>query len=417
VRLAALLLLVGLAASRVGLLLHELGGHYAVSVGFGCAPTGLRLFLFGGGYVDYDCAAPSRAQVLAIDLGGIGLELAAGALLYAGSRRRGGALGLYLAAFGLLFVVHGLFYLVTGVHYGAGDGRGLHHLLGARRGAVVAVGSGLLVAASFGLAVELARRLAPQLASWRARARVGLLAGAVGLAVAAHGGLMLAERRVVADARYAAAFRPEHELRVERALRRFEATRARSAREVEARRRALWARHAVFPLTPVLAGAIALSALAGFGVALRRAPADGASGPAPASLARATGICALALALVLALERWVPAASRPAREARLAQELAGLEPVPGVPLAAAAALRLAVLGVVAPAAHGLVVLELDEREALAVGSLVVPEGHEAGRPPRELEHALRGDAVVGARVVAQPRAEDHHHHAAHTSAA
>jgi len=32
--------------------LHELGGHYGVARSFGCSLTELRLYLFGGGWVD-----------------------------------------------------------------------------------------------------------------------------------------------------------------------------------------------------------------------------------------------------------------------------------------------------------------------------------------------------------------------------
>jgi hypothetical protein len=287
--------------SRAGLVLHEIAGHGGVAAALGCRLTELRLFLFGGGWVSYDCAELTRAGDLAIDLGGIALELLASAALLALARGRRGVPGLLAAAGGLLFALHALFYLVTGVHYGAGDGRGLHALLGPGpgRAALVAAGSAVLVAATFLAAQRLATRIGVWVPAQRPVARAALVAGAVLAAAALHGALLLAEQRWRADPVYAATFQPEHERAIAAQLERF--TQApRTAAEIAARRRALEARHAPFPLTPVLGAAMTLAALAGVVRSTRSAP----PGPAEAvRLGPAAAACALALAAALAIDR------------------------------------------------------------------------------------------------------------------
>lgn len=159
-RLSALLFLLGLTVSRIGLLLHELAGHGGVAALFGCRLTGLRLFLFGGGYVEYDCPPLDLGAGLAIDLGGIALELGLGTVPVLLARGRPGLLPLLAALAGGLFVLHGLFYLVTGVYDGAGDGRQLHQRLGAARPAFVALAGMALVALTLTTTRALAERLA-----------------------------------------------------------------------------------------------------------------------------------------------------------------------------------------------------------------------------------------------------------------
>jgi hypothetical protein len=305
IRLTALLFLVGLTASRVGVVLHELGGHYGVARSFGCSLTELRLFLFGGGWVNYDCRALTSAQELATDLGGIAIELAAGALLGLGVARfvRAPLARLLVAGMGALFVLHGLFYLVTGVHYGVGDGRMLHGMLAGRRGGWVAAGSALLVALCFALVRRLAATLSPWIPAGPALLRVALATAAILLAAALHAIGFAAEQRVLAEPTYAATFRPQAEIAVEQELRRFEVERPRTGPEVAAQRRALEAEHAVFPLRPVLAVLLAIATFAGLFVALRGADADDARWAARGTLARAALVCAIAQGVVIALDR------------------------------------------------------------------------------------------------------------------
>jgi hypothetical protein len=304
---------------------HEIGGHAAVAALLGCRLERLRLFLFGGGWVDFACPAPlPRAAALAIDLGGIALEVGVGVLLVVLARGRRGFAAFCASAAGTLFVLHALFYLVTGTHAGAGDGRTLHRLLGpsAVRVGLVVGASALLVAATFAAAARLARRIAvwSDAASWSARAA---LIGSVALAAAAaHGALLRVEQHLRPDPVYAKTFEPEHARALARARERVagaageraaeppappsepsevasETREAGSgASESEAHREPFGARFARFPLTPLLGAAMTVAAAAGVVLASRQAPP--AAGRIP--LARAVVACVVALGLVLALD-------------------------------------------------------------------------------------------------------------------
>jgi hypothetical protein len=285
----------------MGLVLHEIAGHGGAAAAVGCRLTELRLFLFGGGYVGYECGALGLAQELAIDLGGIALELAAGAGLLWLARRRGGLPGLFAAATGLLFVLHALFYLATGVHYGAGDGRMLHGLLGANRAFLVLAASALLLGGSLVAGRQLGARLAAWVPARGWRARAATLAAAGLAAAAVHGGLMRAEQALLADPVYAGTFQPEHERQIAAQLERFERA-PRTPTEVAVRRDALHRQHAVFPLTPVLGAGMALAALAGIGIASRRSGLGAGVAPPARVLGAAALACALSIALASTLD-------------------------------------------------------------------------------------------------------------------
>jgi hypothetical protein len=303
-RLVALLFLVGLTASRVGVVVHELGGHGAVARGFGCSLTALRLFLFGGGWVDYDCGPLAPAQQLAIDLGGIAVQAIAGALLALVARWvRDPFARLAVAGTAALFVLHALYYLVTGVHYGVGDGRALHVLAARDRGAWVAAGSAALVGLCFVLTRRIAAALTPWIPGEGALRRAAIAAAAMVLAAALHGAGFAVEQRIRAERQYAAAFVPQPEIAAQQELRRFEAERPRSADEIRAERRAIAREHAVFPLRPALAIALPLAAFAGLFAALRSGGPPIARGAPPGALARAALVCAVAQAIVVAIDR------------------------------------------------------------------------------------------------------------------
>lgn len=316
-RLSVLLFLVGLTASRLGLLLHELAGHAGIARILGCRLDGVRLFSFGGGYVEYACPSQPLAATLAIDLAGIALELAAGALLLGAARAREGLLGLFLAGAGLLFVLHAIFYAITGIHYGVGDGRQLHLLLGERRAVPLAIGTGVLFAASFSCARLVARRLAADVSGRDAKRRVATLAIAALAAAALHGALLLAEQYVVADTAYAASFTPEP--RQPRPTLPPAASAAtppsRDATSEPVRdsapdppptpRRTVPPAPTPFPLRTVLAAGMAIAIVLGFASAFRRVGPDGdpAALTSAQALARAGVACALAFATVLAVDR------------------------------------------------------------------------------------------------------------------
>lgn len=268
--LAALLLGIGLVASRTGLVLHEVVGHWGPAAAFGCTLGEIQLFVFGGGWVDFTCAQLTAAQALAIDLGGIALQIALGSgLLLAARRWPREPLGLVLLCVGLLWIVHALFYLVTGVHYGVGDGRTLHQSFGDRRVLLVATGSAVLVAICAGFAATLARRLSRRVPDGGTPMRVAWLAAAILVASALHGALAWGEQRLRADPVYAASFTPEHEVAIAAEVRRFEQAKPRTPEEIAAARREIAARRAPFPLRPALGIAMALAALAGIARGLR----------------------------------------------------------------------------------------------------------------------------------------------------
>jgi hypothetical protein len=268
--LASLLFALGLLASRTGLVLHEVGGHWGVAAAFGCTLNEIHLFYFGGGWVDFDCAQLTPAQSLAIDLGGIALQfgVAVPLLLLAWRRPRSGA-GLACSVVGALFVVHGLWYLVTGMHYGVGDGRELHRMFAAQRGELVVAGSAVLVACCGAGAFALGRRSSARVGGRRWPLRVATLAGAMLVAAGVHGLLTWTELKLRADPVYAATFQPEHEQKIAVEMRKFEAERKPTPEQVVVQRAALAARYRVFPLKLVLGIAMAIAAIAGVTIALR----------------------------------------------------------------------------------------------------------------------------------------------------
>lgn len=269
--LTTLLFALGLLASRTGLVLHEVGGHWGVAAAFGCKLNEIHLFYFGGGWVDFDCAQLTPAQSLAIDLGGIALQFAVAAPLLLLARRwpRSGV-GLACSVVGALFVVHGLYYLVTGMHYGVGDGRELHRMFAAQRGVFVAACSAVLVACCGVGAFALARRLAARVPEAPWPARVALFAGAMLLAAATHGALTWSELRLREDRVYAATFQPEHEVRAEQEVKQLAVERKVTPEQVAEVKKELVAKYRVFPLKEVLAGAMGLSALGGIAAGSRR---------------------------------------------------------------------------------------------------------------------------------------------------
>lgn len=303
-RLVALLFLLGLLASRAGVVLHELAGHYGVARLFGCSLTELRLFLFGGGFVDYACPPLTPAQHLATDLGGIAVQVAAGFALALGATRLRGVAALVAASAAALFVLHGLFYLVTGVHYGVGDGRSLHVGLGAGRRVPVAIGSAILVALGYFAARALARRLAPWIPTGRTSRRLAWTGAAVLAAAILHAAAFTAEQRILADATYAETFRPQATVEVEQTLSRIERERPLPPDEIAATRRRLEAQSAPFPLRPWLVAALGAAVLAGLATSLRR-DTEMTLSPARDALPAVIALCVLAQLVVIALDRWL----------------------------------------------------------------------------------------------------------------
>ena len=314
-RLCAALFLVGLTASRVTLVLHELAGHGGVAALLGNRVVGYHLFLFGGGWISYRLGPDhSLAESIAVSMGGIALELAAAALaLWAAAllARRGHAplARVALVGFATADLVHAGFYLAAGTHHGFGDGRVLHAELGDARAALVWPVAVAVVAVGFFLARHLAR-LAGDWVGARSRAgRTAALVTAAAMAALGHGALTWSERALTRDATYSRIMQSASDSKVEDDLARVQArARARGAaldpRELERIRAELARRHRAFPLVPVLAVALVLACGAGvwLGVARsdrgdpgERAPPDGRG------LALLAAVTAASLALVVAL--------------------------------------------------------------------------------------------------------------------
>lgn len=203
-RLAGILLLLGLTISRLTLVLHELVGHGLPVLALGGSIEDFSLFVFGGGWIRYSRAVPfGPAEQLTIQLGGIALELAIGALALLWIRWRRPQPLAHIAALttATCLLIHAGFYLAAGTWHGFGDGRGLYHRLGPSRG-WVAFPVGLTLVA---LAAGLARHLMPWLRRWTGaagRRQLAVAMAAIALAAAAHAGLTLAERALRADRIY-----------------------------------------------------------------------------------------------------------------------------------------------------------------------------------------------------------------------
>jgi hypothetical protein len=313
-RLCAVFFFIGLTASRVTLVLHELAGHGGAAALLGGRMVDYHLFLFGGGWVRYRWGEQhGLADAIAVSLGGIVLEVVAAALALTAAwllARRGRAPLARLALVGVATadLLHAGFYLAAGTHHGFGDGRLLHAELGDARAAVVWPVAIALVAAGF----LLARRMAVMAGDWTgARSRAGRAAALVSAAVIAalaHGALTWSERAVAGDTTYSSIMKTESESRVERDLDSLaEKARTRGQaldeRALARARAELERRHRAFPLVPVLAGFLALACAAGvwLGVAARRA--QELPPPRPLAVARLGAVTAAALALV-ALLRW-----------------------------------------------------------------------------------------------------------------
>ncbi|HEU5060107.1 MAG TPA: hypothetical protein VFU21_26425 [Kofleriaceae bacterium] len=319
--LAAVFALVALATSRVTLVAHELVGHGLTAVALGADLVGYRLFLFGGGWVSYRWpdGPPGAVGGMAVALGGIALELVAGAAALAlATRARRPVARVGLLATATILLLHAGFYLAAGTHHGFGDGRTPHDALGAWRPLLVVPVSLAVVAGGFALAARLAREVVTWV-SGRPLARAGQIAAAAILAAAAHGALTFGERALTRDEQYARVMEHENVRLVARDLGKFAAD-ARRARgraptpaELAAARARLEQEHRPFPLAPLLAVALGLACLAGLWRAVARAHLD------PSTAGRADGhtsrwraaltpaaICVASVLLVAAVQALAP---------------------------------------------------------------------------------------------------------------
>jgi hypothetical protein len=305
-RLAAALFLIGLLASRLSLVLHELVGHGAVATALGGQVSAYRLFLFGGGWVSYAWGPEHGvAASLAVSMGGVALEVVAATIALLLARRARGPLArLALVGFATADLLHAGFYLAVGAHHGFGDGRLLRAVLGAAAPFLVWTVVAATVAAGF----VLARRLAVLAGGWTGATtragRAGALVAAALAAGALHGGLTLAERAVIRDDTYARIMKPEAERRADREMARL----AREARgrgapldpaQLETIRAELARRSRELPLAPILIVGLVLAC--GAGVWRGLGAASGGGAPSWRGLAPLAAVTAASLALVAVL--------------------------------------------------------------------------------------------------------------------
>jgi hypothetical protein len=332
-RLTILLACLGLVISRVGLVVHEVGGHGGAAVLFGGRVLEVTFFWFGGGWIRYTTPSPTELASLIIQLGGILAELLLGAAALAWTSRKArpkraarparparparsfGTLALRLAGF--LFVVHGLWYAATGIWHGFGDGARLHELLGAARYPVALLLGAALCALVAVAARQLCRAFAPALPGSSPR-RLVLVMGAACLAGGLHAALAFGEVRLRRDAVYGQTMRTADERLRDERLARWRAEQARrghtvAAAEVRAQTRALTPPRP-FPFARLLALAALLSMLLG-AASLRRArlgpdetdetdETDELVAISPRMLAAAACAALLAISAVALLDLW-----------------------------------------------------------------------------------------------------------------
>ena len=298
IRLTGLLLAIGLATSRLGLLAHELLGHGGVARAAGGEIVEVQLFWFAGGWIRYHFVVPpSVAAQLAISMGGIAVEALAGAALWLGVR--GDGLGRHLVrGVGSALIVHASWYLATGAWQGFGDGQLLHQVLGSARYPVAMAAGAIACAAGYLGARGVIGPLRATQPSARGLVIAAMLAGAI------HAGLAIGEVQLRRDSTYATIMQPEHERQVDRDLARWAAYEATHGGEVTPAERAreharLERIHRTFPFAWVL-GAAAVLAMA---LGALRSPRSAAAMLSTRLLVRAAASAAIAIAAVIAIDR------------------------------------------------------------------------------------------------------------------
>ena len=118
------LLALMILASRLALVLHEVGGHAVPAKILGATALEVRLSPLGGGYVSPTFPKPvGTAGTVVFDLGGIAINLLTGAAAWFCARRLASrGLGYVALLFlGVGSVAGALVYLACGFYYGSGD--------------------------------------------------------------------------------------------------------------------------------------------------------------------------------------------------------------------------------------------------------------------------------------------------------
>ncbi|CAN5845225.1 hypothetical protein BH11MYX3_BH11MYX3_13940 [soil metagenome] len=298
VRLAALVTCVGLATSRLGLVVHELVGHGGATLAVGGSVTQVQLFWFAGGWIRFEATGGE----LVIALGGIVIESMIGLALWIVLARRTSLGGRIARAIGAVLVLHATWYLATGTWHGFGDGVQLHRELGDARWLVAIPAAAVTLGAAFLGARSVLGALAATVPGGT-RARIGGTAIALVIAGGFQLGAALGEVELRRDATYTATMRPERERVVARELAQWTQQQAREGQrpseEARARmQRELADRHATFPFAIVLAVLTVLAA--GLGAWRARGATEGPI--AGDLLARCAAFAVGSIALVIAID-------------------------------------------------------------------------------------------------------------------
>ena len=257
-RLAALLASVGIAASRLGLVAHELIGHGGATLAVGGSVLEVKLFWFAGGWIRFDIP-PGTTPHLIVAMGGLAIELLAGGGLWLATRRP------LLRGLGAALLAHACWYLAAGAWHGFGDGTILYHLLGDARYPVALLTGALgCAAAFFG-----SRVVFGALYSY-ADHRAGTLAIAVLAAAVVNIVTPIAEVRLRGDQTYGAIMSPERERVVAREYAAWAAAHPATVAEQQAKLDQLEAEHRDVPFKFLLIAALALAAVLGSRASPRR---------------------------------------------------------------------------------------------------------------------------------------------------
>jgi hypothetical protein len=292
---------IALATTRLGLLAHELVGHGGTALAVGARVDEVRLFWFAGGWIHY-VGAPSVAGALAISMGGIAVELATGAALWALARGDSFARRL-LRAVGAALVIHASWYLATGAWHGYGDGALLYHEAGDARYAIALAAGAVACAAAFFAARGILGTLAATIPGSRP-ARIAGTVAALAIAAGVHGGLAAGELAYRRDASYTQVMTSERERVVAREYAHWEAANGSAAPEVrEEQRTQIQRAHRTFPFAWLLGAAVALAVALG---AWRSRPMPDAS-ISRRALGVAAALAASAICAVVVTSIWTAA--------------------------------------------------------------------------------------------------------------
>lgn len=300
-RLAGLLAAVGLATSRLGLIVHELVGHGAVAEALGGRVIDVRLFWFAGGWIRYRLDDPGGGAALAVVAGGIAVEAVIGAALWIALARRAGTAARLVRGAGAAVAIHAAWYLAAGTWHGFGDGALLRRELGDAR-VPVAIAAGVVAVAMAYLGARAVLGVLAAMVPGGRAARIGGTAAAVVLAGALQVGLAAGELRLRRDETYGRIMQRESDraaLRELAAWQRGQRERGLPASEAEreVRARELAQQHRELPFAHVLAALTLIAIAAG---ARDARPGPGIA-PGGRLLAIAGAVAIGSVALVIAL--------------------------------------------------------------------------------------------------------------------